>query len=124
CSVRRPWSVRVDSIRYVGIAAPPFPSRPRLYCRTRRLVVVQKRCADEEQRRDNEAGEEDRDALRLLAAAAQQEVHDRLRQEDDDRQRRQRAERVDVVGAAELQAAAERAADRETLADGRRNRQA
>src|SRR5205809_5056735 len=66
CSVRRPWSVRVDSIRYVGIAAP-FRSRPRLYSQPRRLIEVQERGPEEEERRDEEAREEARHVRRLLA---------------------------------------------------------
>src|SRR3954467_915214 len=66
-SVRRPWSVRVDSIRYVGIAAP-FRSEAGLYSRASGLVLVQQRGAEEEERRDDEVREEERDAGGLVAA--------------------------------------------------------
>src|SRR5439155_18028062 len=53
CSVCRPWSVSVDSIRYSGIAAP-FRWDERSYSEPGGLVVVEQRPAQEEDRREDE----------------------------------------------------------------------
>src|SRR5690349_2363445 len=97
-SVRRPWSVSVVSMRYVGIGPPSVPGA-RLYLDACRLVVVEQRSAEEEDRLEDEAGEEGRDVHRLLAGAVQERGEQHLGQEDDEEQRRERAEHVHVVGA-------------------------
>ena len=71
------------------------------------MVEVEEGAAEEEERRDHEAGEEGGDLDGGLAGPAEQEEEDGLAEEDDDHERRERAERVDVVGARQLDRAPE-----------------
>ena len=71
------------------------------------MVEVEEGAAEEEERRDHEAGEEGGDLDGGLAGPAEQEEEDGLAEEDDDHERRERAERVDVVGARQLDCAPE-----------------
>src|SRR5579859_1064475 len=121
-SVRRPWSVSVVSMRYVGIGPPSVPGA-RLYRHPCGLVVVEQRRAEEQDRLEDEAGEEGRDVHRLLARAVQERSQQHLREEDDEQQRPQRAERMHVVRAGELEPALERPAQRQPLVDDRRHRE-
>src|SRR5947209_3667098 len=90
-SVCRPWSVRVVSMRYVGIAPPSVPGR-RLYLHACDLVVVEESGTEEEKRLQDEAGEEGRDVDRLLARSVQQRGQEHLGEEDDERERGERPE--------------------------------
>ena len=74
------------------------------------LVVVEQRRAEVEQRRENEVGQEDGDAFGLVGLVAQQEAEAEPREEIDDRERRQRSERVRVVGTAQAESALDRRA--------------
>src|SRR3989442_5337519 len=65
-SVRRPWSVSVVSMRYVGIGPPSVPGA-RLYLHACCLVDVEQSRAEEEDRLQDEAGEEGGDVHGLLA---------------------------------------------------------
>src|SRR5205823_7346078 len=95
----------------------------RPYC-TRRLVDVEKRAADEEQWTQHEVGEEDGHPLAVVPLRVQ-EGAERVRSDaDDDHERRERPERVDVVGGAELTSANEGIAEQKALHDGGRNREA
>jgi len=78
----------------------------RLY--SRRLVQVQHRGAEHEDRCEDEQGEQTGDAYCLVAGLAQREEEDKSGEEDRDRERRERAERVDVVGARKLRATPQR----------------
>src|SRR5919201_3995468 len=72
CSVCRPWSVSVDSIRYSGIAAP-FRWDERSYSEPCRLVVVEQGAAEEEDRREDEHRQPGGDVDPLAAPRAQQD---------------------------------------------------
>src|SRR6478672_13775271 len=106
---------------YVGIALPPR-SGARLYSRF--LVDVQDRGAEHEDRSQHEQREERRDAQRLIAQLAQREEQDETCQEDGDEQRRERTQRVDVVGPGELNASPQGVEKAATLDKRRRNRKA
>ncbi len=72
------------------------------------LVEVEERRAEEEERREDEVGERDGDADRVLRLRLQQRDEPDPRDEEDDDERGERAQRVDVVGSAELPRAPER----------------
>src|SRR2546423_14542731 len=99
-SVCTPCAVRVESMRYVGIAPPPR-SGGRAY-NPGGLVEVEERGAEEEDRRDHEHGKKRSRVERDPAAAAQQEEERRGGEAAGDRQRRERAERGHVVGPCQL----------------------
>src|SRR5438132_6020873 len=89
-SVRRPWSVTVVSMRYVGIGPPSVPGG-RLYLHARDLVAVEQGGAEEQERLQDEAGEERRDVDGLLAGAVKERGQQHLREENDEQQRRERS---------------------------------
>src|SRR5579859_831511 len=122
-SVRRPWSVSVVSMRYVGIGPPSVPGA-RLYRHPCGLVVVEQRRAEEQDRLQDEAREEGRDVHRLLAGAVEERRQQHLREKDDEQQRSERAERMHVVRAGQGKAALERSPQRQPLVDDRRHREA
>ena len=87
------------------------------------MVVIKERAAEEDHRGEHEIGDEPGGALRGSATAAQKEEEAEARNEVGERQRRQRAERVDVVGAAQLDRASERGAEGRSLDDDHRDDQ-
>lgn len=89
-----------------------------------RLVVVQKRGAEQEHRRNDDVGDRGGDPRRQVPEALEQDVKDGAGQEDDDRQRRERAERVHEIGAAELERPPERVGEPATLDQRHRNNEA
>src|SRR5581483_10831860 len=121
-SVCVPFGVSVDSITYFGISAL-LPSRPDLSgTAPGSLVEVEQRRADEQHRREHEVGTGRRRALGDLAAAAEQQREHQPDHVEDDHQRRETAERVDVVGAPELDGAPERLPEPGPLDERCRNR--
>src|SRR5215210_8940766 len=102
-SVCTPWAVRLVSMMYVGIPAPPRSRTARLYSGC--LIEVEERRAQHDDRPEDALGERAGDVGRLAAARVDRERHHPRAEVEGDRERRQAAERVDVVGLAELVAA-------------------
>src|SRR4051794_34842142 len=92
-----PCCVSVESRMKSAIGRGP-------YC-TCRLVDVEKRAAEEEQRAEHEVGQEDGDSLAVVALRVEQRAQCVGGEPDDDDERRERSERVDVVGRSEATAA-------------------
>src|SRR5256714_12415410 len=95
-SVCTPWAVRLESMRYVGIAPPPR-SGSRAY-NPRGLIEVEERGPEEEHRRDDQVSEESRDPSRRLAGPVQEQDEHQPHQHEREQERGQRSRRVDAVG--------------------------
>src|SRR4051812_1786427 len=108
-----PCCVSVERRMKIGIAASPSVDSPGPY--PGRLVDIQQCAAEVEERAEDDVGDEMGDALAVLALRPQERDQRQLGDADDDDQRRQRAERVDVVGGAEPPAAAKRVTEAEVL---------
>src|SRR3954471_1181424 len=104
-NVCTPCDVRLERRMYVAIEAPPR-SGVRLYSRS--LIDVQHRGAENEDRCEHQTREHCGDMQRLPAAFADREEQHQAGEHDRDRQRHERAERVRVIGARELNAAPQR----------------
>src|SRR4051794_20909973 len=102
-SVCTPCGVRLERRMYVAIRIPPR-SGARLY--SGGLVDVEHRRAEHEQRREDDERQHRCDADRLAAARPDRKEDDEPGEEDRDRERRERSERMHVVGARKLDAAA------------------
>ena len=80
-----------------------------------RLVEVQERGAQEDERREDHVGDEEGGPGRVLRLRLEEDAERQARDGEQDHECRQRAGRVDVVGAAEPDGAADRRPDAHAL---------
>src|SRR6476619_1768883 len=121
-SVVTPCCVSVDRRMKMGIAASPSVGCGGAYpgC----LVEIQQRAADEEEWTEDEVGRGEGDPLAVVSLRVQERAERVPGDADNDDERRERAERVHVVGDAELAAAGEGVAERAPLDHRRRDGEA